>query len=137
MTRIQRLEVKIVTGAPDHLENGILYFSPEDRVALHACCCGCGEEVVTPIGDTEYSINLTERGVSIWPSIGNHDYHCGSHYIIEGGQVIWAGAMSRRAIEAGRAHDRLLKRGRPRSLGGYVLDWLRGLVWFIRRTLGR
>jgi hypothetical protein len=137
MTRVERLEARIVTAAPDQLEDGILYVSPEDRVALHACCCGCGEEVVTPIGNTEYSIDLTERGVSIWPSIGNHDYPCSSHYIIERGWVIWAGSMSRRAIEAGRAHDRLLKRGRPGPLGDVVVGWLRALVRFIRRTFER
>ncbi|KRB42047.1 DUF6527 family protein [Phenylobacterium sp. Root700] len=137
MTRVERLEARIVSAAPDQLEDGVLYVSPEDRVALHACCCGCGEEVVTPLGDTEYSIDLSEKGVSIWPSIGNHDYQCGSHYIIEGGRVIWAGAMSRRAIEAGRARDRWLKRSRPRTLVDVILSWIRGSARFIGRISGR
>ena len=40
---------------------------------------------------------------------------------------MWSGAMSRKAIEAGRAHDRYLKRGRkPRGVRA-GLAWLKGL----------
>jgi hypothetical protein len=47
---------------------------------------------------------------SIWPSIGNHDFACASHYVIKNGKILWAGRMSRTAIEAGRERDRRLKR---------------------------
>jgi Family of unknown function (DUF6527) len=65
--------------------------------------------------------------VTVTPSIGNHDFRCRSHYLIKGGSIVWAGAMSRKAIEAGRTHDRFLKRGRkPRSIR-VVLAWLKNL----------
>ncbi|MDH7972514.1 DUF6527 family protein [Sphingomonas sp. AR_OL41] len=102
---------------PDTLEDGVIYVSERYRIALHSCCCGCGEEVSTPLGPTEYSLRLEPGGVTVEPSIGNHDFACTSHYLIERGSIVWAGAMSRRAINAGRAHDRYLKRGlRPRGI---------------------
>jgi hypothetical protein len=81
---------------------------------------------------------------SVWPSIGNHDFACGSHYVIEHGRIVWAGRMTRVAIEVGRERDRLLKRPPPRALAPQasqptpayrstrpfvqrVLDWLRAL----------
>jgi hypothetical protein len=115
MPKITSIRPKFVDTMPSDLEDGMIYISNKYRVGLHNCCCGCGEEVSTPIGPTEYSITMVGGGVTVHPSIGNHDFPCGSHYIIEGGSIVWAGAMTRRAINAGRAHDRYLKRGRARS----------------------
>jgi hypothetical protein len=30
------------------------------RTAAHCCCCGCGEEVVTPFTPTDWSMTLLE-----------------------------------------------------------------------------
>lgn len=108
--RIERLRAEFVSEIPETLEGGVLYVCQECSVALHNCACGCGEEVTTPLVPTEYSLTMEDGGPSIWPSIGNHDFACGSHYIIRRGVILWAGKMSRRAIEAGREKDRLLKR---------------------------
>jgi len=95
---------------PETLEDGILYVSRECSVALHNCACGCGEEVSTPLVPTEFRLTMHDEGASIWPSIGNHDFACASHYIVEHGAIVWADKMNRASIEAGRARDRLLKR---------------------------
>lgn len=58
------------------------------------------------------SVTIAGDRVSIRPSIGNHDFPCQSHYFITDGRVSWAYATSRAEIEAGRARDRRLKRGR-------------------------
>lgn len=110
MARIERLEAVFVDSIPETLEDGILYVSEECRVALHNCACGCGEEVSTPLVRTEYHLTMEGGAASIWPSIGNHDFACASHYVIKRGKIVWAGKMSRMEIEAGREHDRRLKR---------------------------
>lgn len=128
MARVNRLRAKFVEKMPNALESGIIYISHKYRVALHSCCCGCGEEVSTPLGPTEYSLHMVGDAVTIRPSIGNHDFACRSHYLITAGSIAWSGAMSREAIEAGRAHDRHLKRGRePRGVRA-VFAWLKGLI---------
>lgn len=125
MTKVLRLRPTFVEKMPDTLEDGIIYISEPCRLALHNCCCGCGEEVSTPLGPTEYTLQVVGDAVTVRPSIGNHDYPCRSHYLIENGSVIWAGAMSREAIEAGREFDRYLKRGRkPTGLRAFF-GWLK------------
>lgn len=113
MTRVDRLRAVFLAEIPEKLEDGILYVSRECSVALHACACGCGEEVSTPLVPTEFTLTMHDDGPSIRPSIGNHDFACASHYIIERGAIVWAGKMNRAAIAAGRQRDRLLKRPPP------------------------
>lgn len=141
MSRVDRLRTVFVTDIPEKLEDGILYVSRECHVALHNCACGCGEEVSTPLVPTEYTLTMTGGDASIWPSIGNHDFACRSHYIIDHGCIEWSGRMSRAAIEAGREKDRLLKRPpieavlpRRRRLIGRVADWFKTTF---RRITGR
>lgn len=110
MSRVDRLRTVFVADIPETLEDGILYVSLECHVALHNCACGCGEEVSTPLVRTEYTLTMTGNDASIWPSIGNHDFACQSHYIIDRGRIEWSGRMSRAAINAGREKDRMLKR---------------------------
>jgi hypothetical protein len=125
MPRISRLRPEFVETMPDLLHDGVIYISEKYRVALHNCCCGCGEEVSTPMGPTEFSVAVADGAVSVRPSIGNHDFPCRSHYVIEHGAILWAGEMSRAAIEKGRAHDRYIKRGRTRFDLTAVVRWIR------------
>ena len=110
MARVDSLKTVFVDEIPEILEDGILYVSEECCVALHNCACGCGEEVSTPLVRTEYRLTMEGGTASIWPSIGNHDFACASHYVIEQGKILWAGRMSRGVIESGRERDRRLKR---------------------------
>jgi hypothetical protein len=148
MKRVERLETVFVDEMPEVLEDGILYVSQECCVALHNCACGCGEEVSTPLVHTEYSLTMHDGEASLWPSIGNHDFACTSHYVIRRGRIVWAGRMSRTAIEIGRAQDRRLKRPPPlrplptptsapakqpkaprrRGFFGTAVDWARRLL---------
>ena len=113
MARVDRLKTVFVDEMPEILEDGILYVSYECCVALHKCACGCGEEVSTPLVRTEYRLTMEGNAASIWPSIGNHDFACKSHYVIRRGKVLWAREMTRAAIEAGRERDRRMKRPLP------------------------
>ncbi|MGX7877301.1 DUF6527 family protein [Mesorhizobium sp. ORM6] len=132
IARVDCLTTVFVEDIPEQLEDGIIYVSRECHVALHNCACGCGEEVSTPLVPTEYDLIMEDEGASIWPSIGNHDFPCGSHYIIKSGRIQWAGKMSRAQIEAGRVHDRLLKRGaQPKGLRAIVAWFKRLWIKFI------
>jgi hypothetical protein len=92
--------------APKTLEEGILYVSVEYASAVHNCFCGCGIKVATPISPTDWKLTFDGDTVSLWPSVGNWDFPCRSHYFIERNVVRWAGAMTREEIEEGRAADR-------------------------------
>ena len=44
-----------VKFVPEPLDDGTLYIS-EYGTAVHKCCCGCGSEVVTPLGPTDWKL---------------------------------------------------------------------------------
>jgi hypothetical protein len=94
---------------PEQLEDGVIYISQRYRTATHRCCCGCGEEVVTPIGPTDWLLEVADGAVTLRPSIGNWSLPCRSHYLIRQGNVIWVREMSREEIDYGRRRDRLLR----------------------------
>lgn len=100
-----RIRPSFVEFIPDDLEEGVLYISDRYKTCSHKCCCGCGEEVVTPLSPAEWGLTREGEVVSLWPSIGNWDYACRSHYIIERNQVRWAAPMSARQIASVQQRD--------------------------------
>jgi hypothetical protein len=107
--RYRRLEHRFLTNIPRATEPGILYVSIEYATAVHRCCCGCGEEVVTPLTPTDWKLIFDGETVSLWPSVGNWSYACKSHYVIEKNQVIGALPWSDRRILTARTWDRQAK----------------------------
>jgi hypothetical protein len=73
---------------------------------IHRCCCGCGEKVVTPLSPGEWQLSYNGEDVSLYPSIGNSRFPCGSHYWIKSGKVVWAPKLSLAEAEAARRLDR-------------------------------
>jgi len=112
MTRIAALQHRFVELIPEDLEDGMLYVSVEYGTAVHRCCCGCGEQVVTPLSPTDWKITFDGESISLNPSIGNWSFRCRSHYWIKNNRVSWAGHWSTREVDAGRARDRLNKEQR-------------------------
>ena len=100
---------KFVEYIPEKLEDNIVYVSVEYATAAHKCCCGCGNEVITPFSPTDWNITFNGESVSLHPSIGNWNFSCQSHYWIKNNAVIWAGRMSKNEINAGRLQDQILK----------------------------
>lgn len=86
----KRLKHRFVEEIPDELEPGVLYVSIEYGTLIHSCCCGCGKEVVTPLGPNDWKLTYDGESISLWPSVGNWDFPCRSHYIIRGNRVIEA-----------------------------------------------
>lgn len=90
---------------PRPLLEGVLYISERFHLAAHRCCCGCGEEVITPLSPAEWSIRRDDDLVSVFPSIGNWGLPCQSHYWILQNKVIWSRRMTPGQIEWAQARD--------------------------------
>lgn len=122
-----RIELQRVRFMPKELAPGILYVSEEFGTAAHLCACGCGAKIRTPLGPTEWTIEDTPYGPSLWPSVGNWQQACQSHYVISRGEIIWAGKWSKKDIAAGRkSEDRRRKNyyaDLDRKRGGRLRQW--------------
>jgi hypothetical protein len=110
MKRMTNLTHKFVEFIPEIMEEGTLYVSMENATVIHKCCCGCGNEVVTPVSPTDWQLTFDGRAITLYPSIGNWGFDCRSHYWIRGGKVKWSGQWSDEEIEAGRAADLVAKK---------------------------
>jgi hypothetical protein len=97
---MRSLQHHFVQFLPETLEPGILYISLEFVTASHLCCCGCGEEVVTPFSPVSWKMTFDGETVSLWPSIGNWNLRCRSHYVIDRGRVVTAGPWSNQQVSA-------------------------------------
>ena len=71
MNRVESLDHRFVEYIPDSLEEGVIYVSIPFATVLHPCCCGCGNEVVTPLDPTDWHLTFDGRSVPLSPSIGN------------------------------------------------------------------
>jgi len=90
---------------PEAIEEGVLYISFENRTVVHKCCCGCGNEVVTPLDPTQWKLIYDGR-VSLEPSIGSWNLACRSHYWIQENAVLWAEQWTDARIAAARTAQR-------------------------------
>lgn len=90
---------------PRTLEPGILYVSEEYGTAAHLCPCGCGSKVRTPLGPTDWVLEETEKGPTLYPSIGNWQLPCKSHYLIIEGRVVWSIKWTTKQIAIGRRKE--------------------------------
>ena len=100
------LTPKYVDNIPETLAEGVLYICKRYTLAAHKCCCGCGEEVITPLTPADWSLRKEEGAVTLNPSIGNWSFACRSHYWIRRNQVVWSRTMSPREIRQVRDRDR-------------------------------
>jgi hypothetical protein len=107
--RTERLVPEFVEFVPTNPAPGVLYVSTEYCTAVHACCCGCGRKVVTPLGPTDWRVSARGTTVSVYPSVGNWNFPCQSHYWIWDGAVVWAEQWTPEKIAAGRRADQRRK----------------------------
>lgn len=104
--RLKDIRPEFVEFIPRQLEDGILYISERYKTASHKCACGCGEKVVTPLSPVEWQLSKSGDTVSLYPSIGNWNYSCRSHYWIRNNRIQWAGPMTKRQIAQVQRKDR-------------------------------
>ncbi|MEZ6140768.1 MAG: DUF6527 family protein [Zavarzinella sp.] len=105
------LEHRFVHLIPETLEPGILYISLEYMTASHLCCCGCGEEVVTPFSPVSWKMIYNGESISLVPSIGNWNLRCRSHYIIDRGRIIVASPWTDEQIAMAQIRETEVKLG--------------------------
>lgn len=97
---------RFVALIPSQLEDGVLYISEQYQTAIHKCCCGCGEEVVTPLSSAQWRVRVVNYKVTLLPSVGNWNFSCKSHYWIKQNRVMWARSMTDSEIRYVQTRDR-------------------------------
>lgn len=131
---MMKIRLQRVHYMPKDLEQGVLYVSEEFDTAVHLCACGCGSKIRTPLGPTEWSFEETPDGPTLYPSIGNWQQACKSHYWIRRGKVIWAKQWTPEQITAGRSAEELRRKAYYDALDSHTngilskfWNWLRSL----------
>lgn len=99
------LKHKFVEFIPEKIEDGVLYISVEYCTAIHKCVCGCGNRVVTPLSPTDWELTFNGKSITLYPSIGNWNFECKSHYWIRRSKIEFAGRWIEREIRQEREND--------------------------------
>ena len=127
MSKASSIVPEFIETFPTQLQPGVLYVSATYSTAAHLCCCGCGEEVITPLSRAQWVLTF-DGDVSLRPSVGNWALPCRSHYVIDSGHVRWARAFFETEIRLNREDDlRGLVEARAEAP-----TWLRRVVYRIR-----
>lgn len=106
----QLLEPEFVKSVPRPMVDGVLYVSMDYATVAHKCCCGCGNDVFTRLSPKDWQLTFDGRAVSLYPSVGNWNFQCQSHYWIKENRVVWAEKWSKARIDS-------LKRGEQMEEG--------------------
>jgi hypothetical protein len=109
-----KIKHEFVEFVPKERLEGVLYVSIPYATAVHNCFCGCGLKVVTPISPVAWQLTFDGETVTLFPSVGNWNFPCRSHYFIRCDTVVWSENMSQYEIEKGRARD---QRARDKHFG--------------------
>lgn len=125
--KINTMRLQLVELMPAKLEPGVLYVSQKYQTAAHLCACGCGEKVRTQLGPLGWRFTNQRAGPSLYPSIGNWQKPCRSHYFIEGGRIVWAAPMSEAEVLHGHQQEMRRRddfiRATNRGWWGRIKNW--------------
>jgi len=102
---IKKLVVEKVVSMPLNLQEGILYVSLENEVVGHLCPCGCANKILIRIGKAGWQYTEVKGEVTLFPSLGNWNLPCRSHYWIRKNKIMWSGDWTDEVIEEGRQSD--------------------------------
>lgn len=105
MTTTVRLDHTFVDSLPERLDEKTLYICIPYATVAHRCLCGCGNEVVTPLGRADWNLTYDGETVSLSPSIGSWSLPCRSHYVVTRSRARWARPWTPEEIETGRTRD--------------------------------
>jgi hypothetical protein len=106
---MKTVKYEFVEFIPDKLEDWTIYISLIYATAAHKCCCGCGNEIITPLSPTDWKLIFDGESVSLNPSIGNWHLPCRSHYWITNNKIVWAKKWSEKQIKDVRDYSSLEK----------------------------
>lgn len=132
-----KIELQHVHYMPKDLNLGVLYVSKEFGIAVHLCPCGCGSKIRTPLGPTEWTLEETRKGPTLYPSIGNWQIPCQSHYWITKGQIEWSYKWTSAQIAAGHRAEEQRRQSYYKALDGNRGGILQRLWNFIMSLLKR
>lgn len=130
---MDRIKLLLVQYLPKELEPGILYVSEEFGVAGHICPCGCGNKIITPLGHIEWSFKAYGGKPTLYPSIGNWQLPCRSHYWITEGEIEWSYQWTEEQIKEGYRYEEmrrqlhfenLSKKQNRKAIFYRISDWL-------------
>jgi Family of unknown function (DUF6527) len=133
---INTIKVKLVHYVPKELEPGFLYVSKEFGIAGHMCPCGCGNKIITPIGPTDWSLTIKKSKPTLYPSIGNWQIPCRSHYWIKDGSIQWSSQWTKDQILTGRQKEEERRKSYYSNLAGNKKNqsiFRRLLNWILRK----
>lgn len=116
LMRTNSLTPRYVEYLPEKLESGVLYISLEYNTVAHLCVCGCSEEVVTPLSPVDWQLWGSRDIVTLYPSIGNWNLKCRSHYWIRNNRVVWSYDMTKQEVARIQRRERILKQNYVNSL---------------------
>lgn len=131
-----KIKLQYVHYMPNDLEASILYVSREFGAAAHLCACGCNTKIRTPLGPTEWSLEESNDGPSLSPSIGNWQQACQSHYWIERGEIRWSGKWSAEQIIEGRNSEASRRHSYYNKLSDNHSVLLRAWSW-LKKIFGK
>jgi Family of unknown function (DUF6527) len=132
---VNAIALRRVQYMPSQLSDGILYVSSEYAVAGHLCACGCGAKVITPLGPAEWTYSERNGRPTLYPSVGNWQLPCRSHYFVTEGQIQWAGQWSDTQVAAGRSTEEQWRRAYYESTNRERGLWI--WLWnLVRKLLG-
>ena len=97
---------KFINYIPSVIDDNTIYISIEYATAVHKCACGCEKEVVTPLSPTDWRFTYNGETISLYPSIGNWNFNCKSHYWIKKSKILWADSWDEETITLNRIGDK-------------------------------
>ncbi|BEV05021.1 DUF6527 family protein [Chryseobacterium gambrini] len=83
-----KIEHKFAREIPQNLKENILYISIPYKVTVHLCACGCKNKVVTRLSPKDWKLTFDGVSTTLYPSIGNWNFKCQSHYWIRNNNII-------------------------------------------------
>ncbi|WP_353016753.1 DUF6527 family protein [Mesorhizobium sp. M1405] len=96
---------------------------------MHLCACGCGSKVPISLGPAGWSVRERNGTPTVWPSIGNGQLPCRSHYIITDGKIHWAPSMSAAQAVTALQHDHRRREAHYRRPRWWIRVWKKVLGW--------
>lgn len=128
------MQHEFVEYIPDEVSEGTLYVSMQFGTAVHKCCCGCGQEVVTPITPTDWQLSFNGESITLSPSIGNWNFECRSHYFIRNNEIMWCSTWTKQQVSAGKFQDMMRKEKhfeQPEGDNFLKSAWLKAKSFFV------
>ncbi|MYE87830.1 hypothetical protein F4X33_02395 [Candidatus Poribacteria bacterium] len=108
MTKSDFIYHEFVNRRPETMTDGVVYVSFQLKVVVHMCCCGCRNPVVTPLNPEAWKITFDGTSISLFPSIGNRNLPCRSHYVICRNRIVWLPGFTEPSLDPDRTYRGML-----------------------------